>query len=73
MGCNNKLKKLEFINIDGKEYPVIRDMTEEEIAAQEEKEREEAAREATDLERLEAQVLYTALMTDTLIKENENA
>lgn len=67
------MKKLEFININGAEYPVIRDMTEEEIAAQEEVVRKEVAREATDFERLEAQTLYTALMTGTLIKENENA
>lgn len=30
--------------------------------------REEAAREATDFERLEAQTLYTALMTGTLLE-----
>ena len=62
------MKKLEFINIDGAEYPVIRDMTEEEIAEQEASVREEAAREATDFERLEAQTLYTALMTGTLLE-----
>lgn len=34
-------------------------------------EREAEARKPTDMDNLEAQVLWTALMTDTLIEENE--
>lgn len=60
-----------------KEIPVMgmvyRDMTPEEEAevlrAQAEAEEREANREPTTEERIEAQVMYTALMTDTLIEE----
>jgi len=59
--------------INGKYY----DLTPEEVerAEMEKREQEEAERHRspTDIERMEAQILYTALMTDTLIKENENA
>lgn len=52
---------------------VYRDATPEEeaeaMAEQARMEAEEAMREPTFEERLEAQVLYTALMTDTLIEE----
>ena len=61
-----------------KEVPVMgmvyRDATPEEeaqaIAEQEELERQEALREPTTEERIEAQVMYTALMTDTLLMED---
>lgn len=60
-----------------KEFPVMgmvyREATPEEIAqaeaAQAEAERQEAMREPTVEERIEAQVMYTALMTDTLLME----
>ena len=54
---------------------VYRDSTPEEDAAaaeaQAEAERMEAEREPTFEERMEAQVMYTALMTDTLLMEEE--
>lgn len=60
-----------------KEVPVMgmvyRDSTPEEDAEMEAEririEEEEANREPTDEERIEAQVMYTALMTDTLLME----
>lgn len=61
-----------------KEIPIMgvgyRDATPEEIAQAEaeraEYERQEALREPTAEERIEAQVMYTALMTDTLLMED---
>lgn len=51
------------------------DMTPEEeaeaLAAQREAEEREANREPTAEERIQAQVMYTALMTDTLLMEGE--
>ena len=44
---------------------VIREMTEEELAAVPKYE----ATEPTQLDRIEAQTMYTALMTDTLLEE----
>lgn len=55
--------------------PMTVDMTADEEAevhaAQAEAERMEAQREPTFEERMEAQVMYTALMTDTLLMEEE--
>lgn len=52
---------------------VYRDSTPEEDAEAErmlaEFEQQEASREPTSEERIEAQVMYTALMTDTLLME----
>lgn len=54
---------------------VIRDLTAEEIDEAEHRQREaeeaEKHREPTAEERIEAQVMYTALMTDTLLGEME--
>lgn len=46
---------------------VYRDMTPEEIAEMEKMQ----AEEPTQQDRIEAQVMYTALMTDTLLEESE--
>ena len=55
---------------------VYRDSTPEEdtaaAEAQAEMERMEAEREPTFEERMEAQVMYTALMTDTLLMEDDD-
>lgn len=48
---------------------VYRDMTEEEIAETQKREEELKAEEPTQLDRIEAQTMYTALMTDTLLEE----
>lgn len=48
---------------------VYRDMTEEEIAEMEKKQEQITAEEPSQLDRIEAQTMYTALMTDTLIEE----
>lgn len=48
---------------------VYRDMTEEEIIATQECEEEPEVEEPTQLDRIEAQTMYTALMTDTLLEE----
>ena len=48
---------------------VYRDMTEEEVAEYEKMIAELPQEEPTPEDRLEAQVLYTALMTDTLLEE----
>lgn len=57
------------INING----ITRDMTPEEEEAYRREQAEQEARErqrpATDLEKLQAQSMYTALMTDTLIED----
>lgn len=48
---------------------VYRDMTEEEIAEMEKQQEQLPQEEPTQLDRIEAQAMYTALMTDTLIEE----
>lgn len=50
---------------------VYRDMTEEEIAELEMRKQQEQipVEEPSQLDRIEAQAMYTALMTDTLIEE----
>lgn len=48
---------------------VYRDMTEEEIAAMQKQQEEIPPEEPSQLDRIEAQMMYTALMTDTLIEE----
>ena len=48
---------------------VYRDMTEEEIAEMEKKQEQLPVEEPSQLDRIEAQMMYTALMTDTLIEE----
>lgn len=56
-----------------KEVPVMgmvyRDMTEEEIAEMQKQQEQVPAEEPSQLDRIEAQAMYTALMTDTLIEE----
>ena len=52
------------INING----ITRDMTEEEISEMEYQQSQIHEPEPTPEERMEAQVLYTALMTDTLLE-----
>lgn len=51
---------------------VYRDMTEEEIAEIEQMQSEVPEPEATAEDRIEAQVMYTALMTDTLLENEGN-
>lgn len=48
---------------------VYRDMTEEEIADMQKQQEQIPPEEPTQLDRIEAQAMYTALMTDTLIEE----
>lgn len=48
---------------------VYRDMTEEEIAEMQKQQEQLPAEEPSQLDRIEAQTMYTALMTDTLIEE----
>lgn len=48
---------------------VYRDMTEEEIAEMQKQQEQIPPEEPTQLDRIEAQTMYTALMTDTLIQE----
>lgn len=48
---------------------VYRDMTEEEIAEIEKFNQELPQEEPSQIDRIEAQMMYTALMTDTLIEE----
>lgn len=50
---------------------VYRDMTAEEIAEMEKIQAEMPTEEPTQQDRIEAQVMYTALMTDTLLEESE--
>lgn len=56
-----------------KEVPVMavvcRDMTEEEIAEMQKQQEQLPPEEPSQLDRIEAQMMYTALMTDTLIEE----
>ena len=49
---------------------VYRDMTEEEIAESERRINTAPMENPTQLDRIEAQIMYTALMTDTLIEED---
>ena len=48
---------------------VYRDMTEEEIADMQKQQEQIPPEEPSQLDRIEAQAMYTALMTDTLIEE----
>lgn len=50
---------------------VYRDMTSEEIAELEKIQTELPEEQPTQQDRIEAQVMYTALMTDTLLEESE--
>lgn len=50
---------------------VYRDMTAEEITEAEKLQAEMPKPEPTQQDRIEAQVMYTALMTDTLLEESE--
>ena len=50
---------------------VYRDMTPEEIAEQEKIQTELPEEQPTQQDRIEAQVMYTALMTDTLLESEE--
>mgnify|MGYP004513501147 CR=1 FL=1 len=50
---------------------VYRDMTDEEIAEMEKMQEEMPEEQPTQQDRIEAQVMYTALMTDTLLEESE--
>lgn len=52
---------------------VYRDMTPEEIAELEKIQMELPEEQPTQQDRIEAQVMYTALMTDTLLEESEEA
>lgn len=63
----------EHEEVHTREVPVMglvyRDMTEEEIAEIEQMQSEEP--EATAEDRIEAQLMYTALMTDTLLESED--
>ena len=48
---------------------VYRDMADEESAEMQERKEEYEAEEPTQIDRIEAQTMYTALMTDTLLEE----
>ena len=48
---------------------VYRDMTEEEIAEMQRRQKQIPTEEPSQLDRIEAQTMYTALITDTLIEE----
>ena len=65
----------EHEEVRTREVPVMglvyRDMTEEEIAEIEQMQSEVPEPEATAEDRIEAQVMYTALMTDTLLESEE--
>ena len=50
---------------------VYRDMTPEEIEEMEKLQKEMPEEQPTQQDRIEAQVMYTALMTDTLLEESE--
>lgn len=50
---------------------VYRDMTEDEVAEMEKAKAEIPDKEPTQSDRIEAQVMYTALMTDTLLESEE--
>ena len=49
------------------ENGIIRDVTPEEIAEMQKQQEQLPPEEPTQLDRIEAQTMYTALMTDTLI------
>lgn len=49
----------------------VMDMTDEEIAEMEKIQAETPEEQPTQQDRIEAQVMYTALMTDTLLEESE--
>ena len=59
----------EYKTVDGEMKFVNREMTAEEEAELEALQETEPTPQPTRQDRLEAQVLYTALMTDTLIEE----
>lgn len=65
----------EHEEIRTREIPVMemvyRDMTPEEIAEMEKLQKEMPEEQPTQQDRIEAQVMYTALMTDTLLEESE--
>lgn len=65
----------EHEEVRTREVPVMglvyRDMTEEEIAEIEQMQSEIPEPEATAEDRIEAQVMYTAVMTDTLLESEE--
>ena len=61
------MKVQDTVKIDGEFYPNERDMTPEE-EAEYMKSIPETPQEPTQEDRIEAQVLYTALMTDTLLE-----
>lgn len=65
----------EHEEVRTREVPVMglvyREMTEEEIAEIEQMQSEVPETEATAEDRIEAQVMYTALMTDTLLESEE--
>ena len=48
---------------------VYRDMTEKELAEMQKQQEQMPPEEPSQLDRIEAQTMYTALMTDTLIEE----
>lgn len=62
------MKIQDTIEINGKFYPNGRDMTPEE-EAEYNNSIQNVVQEPTQEDRIEAQVLYTALMTDTLLEE----
>ena len=66
----------EHKEVRTREVPVMglvyRDMTEEELAEIEQMQSEVPEPEATAEDRIEAQVMYTALMTDTLLESEGN-
>lgn len=62
------MKVQDTIKINGKLYPNERDMTPEE-EAEYNNSIHNIPQEPTQEDRIEAQVLYTALMTDTLLEE----
>ncbi|WP_302179275.1 hypothetical protein [[Ruminococcus] lactaris] len=65
----------EHEEIRTREIPVMgmvyRDMTNDELNELEKEKAELPQEEATQQDRIEAQVMYTALMTDTLLEESE--
>ena len=66
----------EHKEVRTREVPVMglvyRDMTEEELAEIEQMQSEVPEPEATAEDRIEAQVMYTALMSDTLLESEGN-
>lgn len=71
-----KMTVEEHEEVRTREVPVMglvyRDMTEEEIAEIEQMQSEVPEPEATAEDRIEAQVMYTAVMTDTLLESEGN-